>query len=374
VTLDVVVVFGLLVAVPILLFKSRNMLLIGGLTFVACAICSDWGALLLRGVWERMYEDRYVSEAMVLPFFLAAFLLHGAMRWPKWLVPPGTFAVAGLIVAAAFLPQPVSQSYADARQDIPFFRQVMQENHITEGLADYWKSNLYTDLSHETVILHSTEWNGRICKLFQDVAWYGAGQPFAQSPHFRIICPGPDVATNPDYGPPDQELTAPSGTKVWIYSEARAIRYNPYFDLLSNKLGKDGSTMIFDVSKMLNGTGQVEGKSLVAREGRDKENFLIYGPFLRLEPGRYRVDYGFSYLTPPKQGQEAYYDLNGHDWLGEHISNGKILPFDGSPHETLTDTFTVTVPDERYEIRIYYHGSGSLKVDSLTVTSLDNIQ
>jgi hypothetical protein len=132
--------------------------------------------------------------------------------------------------------------------------------------------------------------------------------------------------------------------------------------------------MTFDVSKMLNGTGQVEGKSLVARQGRDKENFLIYGPFLRLQPGRYRVDYGYTYLAPPQKGQEAWYDLNGHDWLGEHISNGKILPFDGTQHETLTDTFTVSVPNELYEIRIFYHGSGSLKVDSLTVTSLDNLQ
>jgi hypothetical protein len=375
VALDGVVVCGLLVAVPILLFKSRDMLLIGGLTFVACAICSDWGAMVLRGVWERMYENRYVSEAMVLPFFLTAFLLHGAIRWPSRLVPSGTFAAAGLIVAAAFLPQPISQSCADARLDIPFLRQVMKENHITAGLADYWKSNLYTDLSHQTVILRSTEWDGRVCKLFQDDAWYGKGEPYAQSPHFRIYWgPGPEVAQNPDYGPPDQVLTAPSGATVWIYSEARAIRYNPYFDILSNKLGENGSTMIFDVSKMLNGTGQVEGKSLVAREGRDKENFLIYGPFLRLQPGRYRVDYGYTYLTPPKKGQEAYYDLNGHDWLGEHISNGRVLPFNGTQHETLTDTFTNSVSDERYEIRIYYHGSGSLKIDSLTVTSLDNLK
>jgi hypothetical protein len=84
------------------------------------------------------------------------------------------------------------------------------------------------------------------------------------------------------------------------------------------------------------------------------------------------VSYGFTYLAPPKKGQEAVYDLDAHDGQGDHISDGTALLFKGTQHETLTDTFTVMVPNQTYEIRIYYHGSGSLKVDSLTVTSPDH--
>lgn len=373
VVMDGLVVFGSLVAVPILLFKSRNMLLVAGLAYAACAICSDWGAMVLRCLFVNMYQNRYVGEALIMPVFVAAFLLHGAIRWPKWLVYSGTFVAAGLMVAAAFLPQPVSGRCAEAQRDIPFLQKVMRENHITVGLADYWRSNLATAFSDETVPLRSTEMDGAICKLFQNMAWFGQGQPVAQSPRFRIYWgPEPEVADN--YGPPDQALTAPSGLPVWVYSEARAIRYNPYFDLLSNKLGEDGYTMSFDVSQMPNAIGRVDGKSRVALQGRDQEGFLTYGPFVKLRPGRYRVNYGFTYLTPPKKGQEAFFDLNAHDWHGDHVSHGTALLFDGTPHETLTDTFTVSVPNQTYEIRIYYHGSGNLKVDSLTVTSLDNLQ
>jgi hypothetical protein len=36
----------------------------------------------------------------------------------------------------------------------------------------------------------------------------------------------------------------------------------------------------------------------------------------------------------------------------------------------LTDNFTVLQPHQRYEMRISYHGSGTLRLDSLTVTYL----
>jgi hypothetical protein len=52
----------------------------------------------------------------------------------------------------------------------------------------------------------------------------------------------------------------------------------------------------------------------------------------------------------------------------EKSSDNTTLPFINTQPQTFSDEFTVTENGHQYEMRLFYHGSGSVKVDSLDVT------
>jgi hypothetical protein len=110
---------------------------------------------------------------------------------------------------------------------------------------------------------------------------------------------------------------------------------------------------------------------MLATEGKSNADFVTYGPYLALAPGQYRVTYRYQYLAPPKPEQAATYDVCSHaDNQPDESTDSAPLPCPDTKPQVFTDTFTVTRSGWNYEMRIYYHGSGTLRVDSLAVTRL----
>jgi hypothetical protein len=222
---DVIFFAGALLAIPFLLLAGKRPLLAAGLIYVAALIGVNWGTAILCGAWGGMYENRYVLPALLAPTIAGVLLLHGVIRRPAWVDSVAALLAAGLLVHGAYIPQGKNGDCLATQRDIPFLQKIMAEQHITAGLGDYWYANICTALSHGTVPLRCIDPSGNVNFLFQSKSWFGIGQPPSRQPHFRIIwAPNPDLVKK--FGAPDQIYTAPSGLKVWTYSEAHALLYD----------------------------------------------------------------------------------------------------------------------------------------------------
>jgi hypothetical protein len=342
------------------------------MVFSSCAIACDYGAVILTGNYQGVQENRYFVVSLLLPLVALAFGLHAIINWRPWLEKLFASAIAVFIGACAFIPQPPSPDYLGTMDAIPFLRDVMKKNGITDGLISYWESNLYTFLSGGSVTLRSVTDDGVINHLFNSMSWYGQGRPPGDAPHFRLIVT-PEDEMRTAFGPPDQVLSGPGQLVVWIYSDARSIRYDEAFGELFLSTNFIGDTRIWqvDAARLKTSVGQVAGTSLLATAGKSGEDFLTYGPYLELKPGQYRAVYHYQYLALPAPDRIPTYDLFVHtDGADDQSLDSAPLPGPNTRPQVFTDTFTVTRSKQTFEMRINFHGSGTLRVDSLGVTSL----
>jgi hypothetical protein len=342
--------------------------MVATMVYAGAVIACDWGAAFLTGGYAGISENRYLVVALLLPLFLLAFGLHAIIPWRPWL-EKGVAAAAGVfILACAFIPQPPSSEYLGDLDMIPVLKDVMKKNHITAGLITYWRANLFTFLSHGEVTLRAETADGNIVYLQDTLRWYGKGQPLGQGPRFRLVFPEYDTLSQ-RFGPPDQVLKLPGGDTVWIYSEARAITYNEFFDLLSNRWTDHGRTLNFKGSDLSTDLGKTVGDSRIAVPGDGDDN-LTGGPNLQLQPGHYRVVYRYQYLAPPDPAHPATYDLCVHHPIADVFTHEAPLVYVNDQPQVFIDDFRVTEPGFNHEMRIHYHDSGTIRVDSLSVTSL----
>jgi hypothetical protein len=341
---------------------------LAAMIFCGSLISCDWGATLLTGGYADVSENRYILIALLLPLFVLAFGLHAVVQWRPWLENGVAAAAAVFIGTCAFIPQAPSPEYLGDLDLIPVLKDVMKKNQITAGLITYWRANLFTFLSHGEVPLRSETADGSVVRLHDTLRWYGKGIPLGEGPRFRLVFPEYDTLRQA-FGPPDQVLNLPGGDTVWIYSEARAITYNEYFDLLSNRWSDHGRTMSFKGSDLSGAVGRIAGDARIAAPG-DGDDFLATGPNLPLQPGHYRAVYRYQYLAAPDPGHPATYDLCAHRPAGDVVTHQMPLVYLNDQPQVFVDDFRVTEGGFAHEMRISYHDSGQLRVDSLAVTSL----
>jgi hypothetical protein len=371
IALDVVTLLAGLAVLIALFFKGGRKIpapVLAAMVFSSCVVGCDWGATLLNGGYASMAENRYLAAALLTPLFLFAFGLHAVIAWRPWLERGVAAAAAVFIAVCAFIPQEPIGAYPGTLQLIPILQDVMKKNHITAGLITYWRANLITFLSQGTVTLRAETPDGDVVRSGGTMTWYGKGSPVEDAPHFRLIFPEYPSQTRLQFGPPDQVLTLPDGETIWIYSEAHSIIYNEYFELLSNRWTDHGHTLNFNAVDLPSHTGRTLGTSRIAAPG-DSDDHLTYGPYLSLKPGHYRATYRYQYLAPPDPDHVAAYDLFVQHPNGESFLTVPLAYVDNQPR-ILTDDFTVHQPGLLYEMRIRYHGSGAIRVDSLSVTVL----
>jgi MFS family permease len=372
-TLDILTVLG---GIGGLLFfclsprrRSISAIVFSLMVFCSCCIFANWSAVIATGDYVNINANRYTTVALMIPLFLLAFGLHAVVIWRRWLEILFALAAGIFALAVSFIPQEHSYQYDGVMEDIPFLKKVMAEHDIHACLGSYWCGNIVTFLSHGQVPVRSLGCDGKIYSWFNSLEWFGKGHPMHEWPRYRLIY-GPDSGCADAFGKPDEILKAPSNADVWLYSEARAIRYNPYFDSLSNSLLDDGRTLRLNAGGLPGGS-HIDGTARTCTNG-EEEGWFVYGPYLVLSPGHYRATFHYTFSVLPAINRGPTYDLDVHAGKIEHSYDGMLLPCPNTEPQSFADTFTVTQPGQQYEMRIFYHGSGTLRVESLDLTYLDN--
>jgi hypothetical protein len=371
VVLDVLTVLGGIAGLLFFIF-SRNRKLISPVALSVMIFCSsavfiNWFAVMLTDDYQDTPANRYLTIALLTPLYLGVFGLHAIILWRPWLEKAFATSIAVFTISVSFIPEDPSINYDFTTADIPYLVAVMGHNHIEGCLANYWSANIVTFLSNEQVCPRSLTNDARIYYWFNNLQWFGKGLPPEKWPKFRMLYM-PDHGYAERFGKPDRIVYTPGKTEVWLYSDARSIRYNEYFDILSNDLKDEGRTIRFNSSEEQGDTGHIEGTSKVVTDGKDGSGWIEFGPYIVLEPGRYRATFHYTYSKEPTTGNFPTYDLLMHTGDHEKSSDNTTLPFINTQPQTFSDEFTVTENGHQYEMRLFYHGSGSVKVDSLDVT------
>jgi hypothetical protein len=373
VVLDVLTMLGGLAGLLFFCFSPRRKLVTPAgfslVVFCTCAVFLNWLAVIFTGDYQGMPANRYLAVALLIPIFLLAFGLHAIIFWRPWLEKLFAVAIAAFTAVVAFIPQAPSLNYWITEQDIPFLKAEMKKNHIQDCLANYWSANIVTFLSHGDVPTRSLTNDGRIYRWFNTLSWFGKGSPVRDWPNFRLIYI-PDHEYSNVFGQPDEIVYTPSHSEIWLYSEARSIRYSEFFDVLSNSLLDEGRTLRIDASALPSEVGKIQGRSRIVTMGQDSAGWLDYGPYLNLAPGRYRTTFDYACLTLPVADAPPTYDLLVHTGTHEQSFRSAVIPCSKIGPQSFTDDFIVDRPEHQYEMRIYYHGSGTLRIDSLKVTYL----
>jgi hypothetical protein len=309
---------------------------------------------------------------------LPAFLLMG---WLNHLVPwSGLISRLAVVVLSIFTgcfavfhaPAP-GASYLMAQKLIPILRSIQEKEHIEAGLSDYWYANLITFLSHDEIQLRAVTGNGSIFHWLNNLAWYAGDGKSLHAPEFRMILM---PSLNADhirqrYGEPARVITAMPGMDLWIYPVEKSITYHAFIGELSNTNGSSTNEFRAAASALPTLTGKVEGNSLVVKEGRDKEGYINFGPYIRPVSGRYRIVVTFAYLTKPDPSKPLSWDMVL--WTGNQpaVTDYTTIPYvDGPPGEFVRDVKISNPTKGTIESRIFYRGSGDVRIDSLRIIYL----
>jgi len=346
------------------------------LLFVACLICCNWAATILAGDYYELKCSRFVRLPLLMPLFILAGWLHHRLqgRVGGWNgKATAAMALASCCGSLFFLPQPCD-AYLQYGRVMPVMREIMQREHITAGLSNYWPANAIGFLSDDTVRLRAVKTDGRIWHWINNLAWFtgdgngkaGHGQPGGARPEFRLIYM---EKLNPrlirfQYGDPAQIIATVTGHDIWIYPPEKSITYNPYYEALSNdppEIYRVGGNSLFTI------VGKRTPGGIVTLPG-GAPGFLSFGPYVNLHAGRYRVAIHYTYLAPPAPGQPTRYDaVRWHASMGAYdtIAQGELPFIDTAPHDAELELHIADEGHTPVEVRTIHPGNGSVRIEGV---------
>jgi hypothetical protein len=115
-------------------------------------------------------------------------------------------------------------------------------------------------------------------------------------------------------------------------------------------------------------TGRLQGDRIIAKAGRDKPGFALYGAYSTLKSGAYRTR--FSLAATGVRDDELVANIEvvgpGETVFGREVVTGREL----LPRLKEFDLSFATPGDQPIEARIFYHGRGTLEVGPAYVDSL----
>jgi len=127
----------------------------------------------------------------------------------------------------------------------------------------------------------------------------------------------------------------------------------------------------FPAASLFSKVGQVIDKSRIAKEGRDKAGWLIYGPYIPLKKGRYKLSLTYftnSTMRGLKTGRWDIYFYKKKKVLkkGFIIATGDI----NQRNIVVSISITNELENVPLEFRVFYLGKGDLKIKKLTIEKI----
>ena len=322
-------------------------------------------------------HPRYFAPTLMLPLFFGwPFLIAGwqqvgrffERKYAMWL-PVGAMCCFSLVSFGGNVKNlgtlaRLSDYYP------PFVRCLdkhAQNKQLRYGVSSYWRAKYITMLSKNNVqVVQAFQIADRLSidHWINNLNWYNNDLEFIvidkrSRGRMRQISQTSLLQT---FGPPAERFAckrASHVTRIFVYNRdtdtdfRESLRYRKKFDFYALELPSN--------------TGRQVGLSRVAEESTDKRGNLTFGPYLALPIGKYAFEIHY-YAQKNSHGENVgKWDIVMHT-AGEtdRLKQGKIEK-DGT--NSISGTFTVR-KTEPIEIRIYYSGRGTLRVDKIKVRKI----
>jgi hypothetical protein len=336
-------------------------------------------ATLLSGNFQDHFSARYLLPTLYLPLFLGFPLLTLALasrseprRVLWWAGVGASLALVALLLVVtrvdlrAQLVAATQSNYHD-----PFLRCLVQESaarNLRYGLADYWQAEVITGRTGGalTVVPIGSDltpifWNNHPAR-------YSLPFEFIILQHDAL----PDWQLSPNYvlqrfGVPADTFACGS-SDIWVYNRAADLPIRQWFanrpEFAELEQIGDRATFFGFALSTENGA-RVVGLSQGASEAwGNPDGTMAYAHLSSLPPGVYAL------------ALDLYADsANTGAWevIGKHEEEAVTLtthPIVEAGKLRATGHFTLTQPSD-VEIRVKYHGNGTLFVDSLHLAHVD---
>lgn len=155
--------------------------------------------------------------------------------------------------------------------------------------------------------------------------------------------------------------------------EAEALKRNTGRCVEDKKAS--GWGLLFEERPLQNPTGPLGprrargiGNVIKAQKGRDKPDFISYGPYSAFPPGKYRARFRLRRPEGDTAFEPGWIDVstdNGTKILAKTVLNRANLPADGRWHDVPLDFDLADLAT--LELRTWYNGQGTLEVDLILV-------
>lgn len=371
--------------------RSQNAMHIYIVAFTVLSLLITPPIVFMSGEFNGTDRLRYFAVPIALPMVV---LLCAAARWSvSFSRPRAGWVLVGLGVALGVY---VLLAFDGLKARKLTMSQVRSHEGVREmalarclddhrerlglkfGIADFWNARSSMLLTKSGMRVYP--FLGRPIRPYlymANVDWFVGveGHRFSQ-PVYNFAILGGSVKgeeLESRFGRP-RHVVECAGNPVWVYDETSG--FDDSLKLASvealdafNLQMKHKSKMNFSSALLQTVVGQRdEDGDIYARGGRTEPGLLVYGPYLRLPPGRYGVAIHYRLSGQPLGTHVADWDvfsIPGHVFAkGQLIADGK------SEIQVRTSFVVPRSGPSLIEIRTHYLGRGDLVLDKIILASL----
>ena len=322
-------------------------------------------------------EPRYFLPTMLIPLFFGwPFLIAKWKRVMTVLEKPYmlyALAAATLVIAVssgAFGDLRKISSLANLSDYYPEFVRCLDQQtkarNIRNGMTQYWDAKYLSVLSKNhlhLVQVRQLEHGLFLEHLVNNLNWYNTDFEFVITEEvpgdLRSIWESIVVG---DFEKPADTFTCQDKNGV----ARKVLVYNRPQDTTFQKLFQKYFTFAYAAADLPSETGQVSGLSRIANEGSSQKGYLTYGPYATLIIGDYTFEIHY-YAKKSDDHDVGKWDVVIHSAnteKGVRLSKG-IFKKEGA--QVMAGEFKIRGEVAKTEIRTYYEGRGTLRIDKITI-------
>ncbi|HUP22829.1 MAG TPA: hypothetical protein VNB06_07800 [Thermoanaerobaculia bacterium] len=327
---------------------------------------------LLASVPNLQGQGRYLVVPTFIAILLGSHALHDLHRSRAGLAFLSAFCVALLTLSyfAFALPalprasRTATLHLAGMRDDgLEELISALRALSVETAYATYWHSTVATVRASGHVQIYPIKIENGVPRPFHHLSlghWY---LPYGKGPVALVVTPTERTQLNTQLlaeicGNPDEEISI-GGYTVWVFREDRFSQLPGWQrDNFERGVGKK---LIFTAQDVYTqqGVGRIEADALVST---GTAGALVYGPYLDLAAGHFRVTIRYQSLG---QGTSpGRWDIASRDEAGEHVilDQGAIMPTPELEEQLLERILTVPRSGARdLEVRLFASGHGEIR-------------
>jgi hypothetical protein len=337
--------------------------------FVFCIIINIVATLSNGGS-----EPRYFLPAIIVPLFFGWPFLFGGYKkaltiidnkYVMYVLVAGTLL---LFLLLDILPNFRNLSALSQLSDYyPEFVECLDKNtrarNIRNGIAQYWRAKYITMLSknnlHVVQAVHAPyEMRGLIPEhQINNLNWYNHD--------FEFVIADPVIGTprKIDEGKIIEDFGEPAD--VFSCDNKNILVYNRKQDMAFQKQFRKYFSFDFYALQLPSDTGRLFGLSRITEES-SKKGFLTYGPYVELFIGDYYFEIHYYAKSNGERKDVGKWDIITHTSSEIEKESTKKGLIEGDGSNIISGVFKIRKIGIT-EIRTYYKGSGTLRIDKITI-------
>jgi len=343
---------------------------------------------IIMGIYRNMAEMRYFLAVTCFSLFAWSFLICFIFQFlkikNKWRKTFVFFCI--LVLLFFFIKNWQKSRKISIFEYYPLLTQCLdahtKEYKLSFGISNCRDAKLNTIFSKRGLRIYQVDDNLQPYHILNNIEWYN-GKPSSRYPNPSynfVICETAGAVTIKKekviakFGTPAASFKC-EGAEILVYNRKSDVKFRNQFrynlrillTLSLYKLRHKGGTIIFPAVSLFSHVGQIIGENRIANEGKDKAGYLIYGPYICLKRGIYKLILTYSTNKATRGLKIGQWDISFYN--NKILKRGFITATGEANEKNIVISISITNELENVplEFRVFYLGKGVLKIKELKI-------